>query len=1529
MIGHAQSIEPKMQNTTSTSQEVKQAKASPTGVIKLNPSNKYNVRPKDVYKWLSAKKSNNSSSTLNSPSKVEKIAAAQNVADSVILYGLNYKDETWRTVSKLPMSIYSFNAAPVVNYKQESKGTLDCQMAAFYAKGKFYTLSSNLSYDKDYNSFTTSVMRTYDSNTWKQVSIDTLANNETDMNFYFRQVAVYDPTTDLAYSVTWGDGQPLVSINLNTKEKKVIGGVGQMIQSMFVDKSGQLYGIAFNDKKVYKIDKTTGAATELCTLDYASEISADPMSAYCEPGSGKVYWTPVDPNSEASSLCTINLTNGHVEKIVDFPGGEHFMGLYTPYLQADVPAAAKNINYSNGKLNFTAPTMTYTSGKTLSGSLTAYISYEADNNTSNKEVTVTPGQDVSVDLPLADGRYIIGIEIGNNVGKSPLRRLNTYVGADVPGAVNALTLEANDGKTANLTWTAPTTTMNGGPVDDATINYQVVRYPDETVVATGLKATSFSETIPEAHAHYYYGVTAYSNARVGGTAYSNQVTAGITWFPPYVETFDSQTDFDSFKVIDANNDSKTWEFMNPNNQGGIAYLNGNGVYDPDLGEYGGNGNNDYLITPQISLKKGIDYRVALDTYEQWMLVEHMQILLGTKQEVTGSETVLKSWDMEGNKKYNVIFNVPSDGMYYLMLHSDAPANSVNAEVDNLSIDVYSNFAGPDSVTNLTATAGAKGALNNTIKFNAPTKTYKGEALSSLTYINVYKNGGKKPVKVFNAPATGSSLTWTDNDVQQGSVTYRVVPFNAEGQGKEALVTNWVGLDVPSGVANVKAVMNSDYKAVVTYDKTTGVGKHGGYVNPDEVKYVLCRYNSNNWSDPWEAATDSTTSLTLTDANFEGPAYGAQQQFINYKVVAANAAGPSDGDGVGIVLGQPYDRPYAESFPGGYVSKDPWTLYASSYNYAWTNVTGSGLAVKPYDGDQGMLKFTYISDESNTQVISGPRVSLTESTSPELSFYMYHGFEAEPEDLVLHLYVNYDDAGWVKTNDISYNNGSDGWSRFSLPLRNDANNIQIAFGATAADASASIYIDNIKVDESVENDIAIESSSLSKKRIEAGESAQMKVGVSNYGTNVTEGYKVVILRGDDIVASQQGENIGLNGTQMFTFDLNTTKADASKSYTYRAYIDYPLDTNAKNDSSSVMKLYVHGSNLPAAINLTGATSNGAVTLNWNKPAKSEMPDEVTDDFESYTSFIIDSIGDWKTYDGDGTATAYFSGPQIAHAYEAKAWQVWAPVEAGFDINKFDVLTPHSGDKYLACWAASDGSTTVVPNDDWLISSDVMGGTDVNFYYRMPNSGSDPQIFEMLYSTTDQSPESFIKFDRDSIVSTTDWVKFEYTLPSDAKYFAVRSCCTGNYLVSFLDDITYTPLYSSMSAVTLTGYNVYRDNVLIASNVADPTYVDNTAGDAQHVYNVTAVWKEGESNYSNDYTSEMGTPISTANANNGVKVSALNHAILISNVAGMNVNVFTSAGQNIYNGVANDNIRVNVPSGVYLVRVANKAFKVAVK
>lgn len=1524
----AQSLDRTMQgqpDQTPIKGKISEKESQPS--IKLTPSSKYNITQKDVFNHL--KNSNSFTASINQAcaqkkKNTEHIAAQMNVADSLILYGLNYSDGTWQTLSPLESKVYSFQAAPVVNYMAESSSNVPSPMAAFYAKGKFYLLYSGFNDEGATDTYITK----YDAETWKELSTDTLAKNDPTMEMYLRQVAVYDPTTDKAYTMSWGDGKPLISIDLNTMETKSIGQVNQFIQTLFVDKTGQLYGIAFNDKKLYKINKENGTPTEVGELDIPYSLTADPMSATCDPATGKIYWVGVNNNSKESALYTIDTNTAHVNKIVDLPGDEHFLGLYVPYTEPKAPGAPTGISYADGKLNFTVPTKTYTSEEELTGELTALISVDGGTAT---EVKVSAGEKVAYGLNIADGNHVIRLALENSAGKSPERRLTTFVGQDVPSAVTDLSLSIDDGKTVVLTWNAPTTSANGGPVDDSSINYKVVRYPDETVVAEGLKETSFTESVPEAHARYYYTVTACSGNLAGETATSNKVTAGSTWFTPYVETFDTQADFDSFKVIDANSDNATWTFMLPSgDESGYAYLIGNGTADVDTGIYDGNGNDDYLISPSISLKKNTDYRLTFDTYDQWMTTEHMSILLGNKQEVTGNETTIASLDIQYDKnKYEVMFNVPEDGLYNLFFHGDSPAQSVNISMDNISLDVYSTYQGPDCVTDVKVEAGEKGALSNTLTFTAPTKTYKGDALSDISYINVYRNGSNKPAHVFEAPKAGETLTWTDTDVEQGSVTYRIVPFNVMGQGKESIITNWVGLDMPANVTNLSVKMNSDNKAVLTWDKVTETGLHGGYVDPDDVQYVLCRYNQYNYMNPWEPVTDYTKDLTLTDETF-APLYGAQQQYVDYLLVAVNDAGASDGTGTGIVLGEPYERPYIESFAGGFASKDPWTLSASSYNYAWNMSTGSGIAVKPYDGDEGMLQFTYLTDESNTQVLMGPRISLNGSNAPELSFFMYHGFEAEPEDLTLKVYTNYDDEGWENTANVAYNNGASGWLRYSIPLRSDADNVQIAFGAYAADASASIYVDDINIDESVENDLAVSAISIDNKRVEAGESTTVNATVANYGVNDAEGYKVMLLRDGQVVETKQGESLKQNATTTVSFDVNTTKADAAATYIYRAAVEYEPDVNAANDSSTTVRMYVHGSNLPVAENLTGSASGKSITLSWEKPAKSEIPDNVTDGFDEYESFIIDGIGDWKTYDGDGTPTVYFGGPTIPHTFEAKAWQVWAPEEAGFSLDKFEVLTPHSGDKYLTCWAASDGISSTLPNDDWLISSDVIGGTDVSFYYRMPNEGSDPQVFEMMYSTTDQDPESFKAFDRDSIVSGTDWVHFEYTLPVDAKYFAIRSCSSGSYTVALLDDITYTPLYGSTTPVTLTGYNVYRDNQLIANNVPGETYTDTEAGDGEHVYNVTAVWEEGESNYSNSYECSISTGIDGTTAQNGVTVGTVKHAIVVSGAAGKTIRVYTLAGQQLFGGKSDSAVTtISMQTGVYLVKVENETFKVIVK
>lgn len=1517
----AQSLDRTMQDQTTHNLDNGQKKG--INRFKLNPSSRFNVVPQDVYKYL--RNSRPHTGTFNrantQENKVARIAAQQNYADSLILYGLNYADGTWQTLSPLENKVYSFHAAPVVNYMDATPNVLPRPMAAFYAKGKFYILNSGF----DDEGMTNTSITAYDAQTWEELETHVLAEKDPTMEMYLRQVAVYDPFTDKAYTMSWGDGKPLISIDLNTMETKSLGKVNQFIQTLFIDNTGQLYGIAFNNKTLYKIDKENGTPTEVGVLDIPS-LTADPMSAVCDPATGKVYWATVNNSTRESALYTIDLNTALLTKIADLPGKERILGLYIPYVEAAAPGAPTGINYSDGKLYFTTPSKTYTSGESLSGELTATIIVDGIDKTETK---VAAGKEVSVDLNLAEGSHVVTITLSNAAGNSPERRLFTFVGQDVPSAVTDLSLSIDDGKTVVLTWNAPTTSMNGGPVDDESINYKVVRYPDETVVVEGLKTTTFSESIPEAHARYYYTVTACSGDREGAVATSNKVTAGSTWFAPYTETFDTQADFDSFKVVDANNDSKSWSFVLPDGEeSGFAYLAGNGTTDVDTGIYEGNGNDDYLISPSISLKKNTDYRLTFETFDLWMYQEHMTILLGSKQEVTGNETKIASLDILYDKeKYEVIFNVPEDGLYNLLFHGDSPAQSVNIYMDNISLDVYSTFEGPDCVTDVKVAAGEKGALSNTLTFTAPTRTYKGENLSEISYINVYRNGSNKPAHMFDAPEAGETLSWTDTDVEQGSVTYRIVPFNTSGQGKESLTTNWVGLDMPANVVNLKVKMNENNKAVLTWDKVTEEGLHGGYVNPDDVQYILYRYNEYNWTTPWEPVTDYTSDLTLTDENFS-PLYGAQQQYVDYMLVAVNNAGTSEGTGAGIVLGEPYERPYNESFAYGLASKDPWTLYATSYNYAWNVSTGSGIAVKPYDGDEGMLMFSYIQEDSNDQVITGPRISLNDAGSPELSFFMYHGFEAEPEDLTLKVYTNYDDEGWVNSANVAYNNGATGWLRYSIPLRTDADNIQIAFGAYAADASASIYIDAISIDESIEYDLALTSIAIENKRVEAGEGTTINVGIANYGTNTAEEYNVVLLRDNEVIETKQGEALTQNSTTQVSFDLSTTKADASANYTYRAAVEYESDINAANDSTTTVRMYVHGSNLPVAENLKGTSSNNGITLNWEQPAKFEIADNVTDDFEGYESFIIENIGDWKTYDGDGTPTVYFGGPAIANAFEPKAWQVWAPEEAGFALDKFEVLTPHSGDKYLTCWAASDGVSSTLPNDDWLISSDVMGGTDVSFYYRMPNEGSDPQVFEMMYSTTDQEPENFIAFDRDSIVSGTDWVLFEYTLPADAKYFAIRSCSKGSYTVALLDDITYTPLYGSTTEITLKGYNVYRDNALIASNVTEQTYTDTNPGEGAHIYNVTAVWEEGESNYSNSYEAVYEIGIDNATADN-IEIYATDNAIVVNGAKGNTVSIYSLVGMQIFSCKAEDSTTVSMQQGIYLVKVGNETFKVVVK
>ena len=464
------------------------------------------------------------------------------------------------------------------------------------------------------------------------------------------------------------------------------------------------------------------------------------------------------------------------------------------------------------------------------------------------------------------------------------------------------------------------------------------------------------------------------------------------------------------------------------------------------------------------------------------------------------------------------------------------------------------------------------------------------------------------------------------------------------------------------------------------------------------------------------------------------------------------------------------------------------------------------------------------------------------------------------------------------------------------------------------------MDQISVENQYDKDLTVVSASI-PERINVGSAAVASVLVLNKGGMTTGDYKVELFRNNQVYASQTATGLGTNKTKLFSFNLNTPITEAGKTFAYYTRVTLDGDESVANDTSKLFNVYTNGPKYPKVIDLTGNTTDNGVKLKWNKP-ESSMQDEVTDDFESYEPYLITGIGDWTTLDVDKSNTLYFTSPtEIPNEFQPQAWQVWNRDKAGYSA--FDILKPHSGDQYLTSWGSVDEVGNYLPSDNWLISSDVVGGSDVSFWTKKVTTN---EVFQVLYSTTGKESTDFTALGGDSLI-TNDWVKYEYTLPDNAKYFAIRSCALSG-VVQLLDDVTYTPKYGSSTDLTFSGYNVYRDGVLIAKGITDTTYVDANTGKGSHVYNVSTIWTIGESMLSNEYTSGINTGINLANSQ-GVKVLTQEDAIVIENGNAQVGSVYTLDGRTVFSAPLTNYVSVSVPKGMYIVRVGVKNYKVLVK
>ncbi len=285
----------------------------------------------------------------------------------------------------------------------------------------------------------------------------------------------------------------------------------------------------------------------------------------------------------------------------------------------------------SAQLSWTTPSENYLGAKL--SSLTGTKVYRNDQLVYTSTET-TQGKSVAwTDRPSTDGYYIYKVVPYNAAGDGVYKEFAAYVGEDLPGAPQNVTLTTHGGN-AEITWAAPAEGKHGGYFDNASVKYNVVRMPDNKVVVEGTTSLRATDAV-SVQKGYSYIVTAVNKKGVGASATSKTMSFGPEDSMPFTSPLTTQDDFDRWVTADKNNDGNTWTFYKPTQTTTYDRCDQNA--------------DDWLYTPALKFEKCKTYQVRYtyssanwvtpDKHEQVM--EQMKVWFCAEPIATGAAKLIK------------------------------------------------------------------------------------------------------------------------------------------------------------------------------------------------------------------------------------------------------------------------------------------------------------------------------------------------------------------------------------------------------------------------------------------------------------------------------------------------------------------------------------------------------------------------------------------------------------------------------------------------------------------------------------------------------------------------------------------------------------------------------------------------------------------------------------------------------------------------------------------------------------------------
>lgn len=909
--------------------------------------------------------------------------------------------------------------------------------------------------------------------------------------------------------------------------------------------------------------------------------------------------------------------------------------------------------------------------------------------------------------------------------------------------------------------------------------------------------------------------------------------AAAPYTPPY--SYDFNSGLGEFTSLDSNGDGNTFKLTS---YSGYNY-SGGAFYDGTATQGSA---NDWLFTPELTLQSGLVYEMSFycKTATDGK-TNKLEIKAGSTKTAEGmTVNVLDVTDIPGNSwEYKTVrFSVEATGSYYVGFHALSESGQNYFYIDNISIAAGVNPLAPNAPAAQTPTFSVNGsALEAQISITAPTTTFSGDALSGNVTLNIKRADSETPATLTAAP--GATVTYTDTHALLTSTTYDITCTANGVESQATTVTANPVFGTPNPVEDFTVTQN-DNIFTLSWNAVTTPTIEGEIFIPSSVRYNIKCGNNTVVTD--FDGTTTTYTYPMPEEGQEIIKFSIEAKFGD-KVSATASSGT-------YVVGNALAGDFAESFANYSYTNGGWSTDPEMASYGWRPSSGISYPteISAQDGDNGMIQFSL--RPGNEQRLVSPKLDLTNLQNGKLKFWMFMlssgSTKVQPGFIVNGVETLLGEPLMISDGE------SNGWKEFTyiLPESATTSPSQLVFVGTGNATYENLFIDNITIRSYLAHNLAVNSEA-PVEGLEIGQQINITADIVNKGSNPESDYNVNLYANDELVATVAGTEVPVDGTLSVSIPFTALPKYATLDVEFRIEVssDADLDTS---DNEVAFTIPVAGNELAVPTDLTATSSVENVQLAWAAPVYSTDPviSELSESFENWETGVTEPINGWVFIDADDNYEEGLNGVNNGKKFAAMVSEGYTgPYSWSYAFN------PYDGEKALVMTTSDSWGLT---SNNWIISPEVQSGSNFSFYSIVLYEYTASLSFDVLWSAGGTDPSDFTVIETKT-VGKDEWTECSYTLPDDARRFAIHYTGNmGNYYGLGFDKFTFT---SFSPAPVLSGYNLYRDDAFVATLPADVTsYADAEAlPDVTHSYNVTALYDKGESLYSEAATGSRGTSV----------------------------------------------------------------------